>query len=105
MVAIHDELEFFQMVPVTMFGVGFLHYKYIDKADLKARHSLLRHGLQENDLKRGLGKQYQWSDADFELAWDRISRDSMDYTDPSVGFATHIERWWRGKRAPYQAGG
>jgi glycosyltransferase involved in cell wall biosynthesis len=75
-----------------------LHYKYIDKAYLKARHRVLRQGLRDNDVERGLGKQYDWSDADFDLAWDRISRDALDYSGPSVGFATHVERWWRGKR-------
>lgn len=80
--------------------VLLLHYKYIDKAYLKRRHRLLRQGLRENDLQRGLGKQYDWSDAEFDLAWARLIRDSLDYSDPSVGFATHLERWWRGKRSP-----
>ena len=75
-----------------------LHYKYIDKAYLKARHRLLRRGLREADNANGLGSQYHWSDAAFEDAWRGIAQSARDYTDPSTGFATHIDRWWRGAR-------
>jgi hypothetical protein len=82
--------------------VLLLHYKYVDKAYPKVPHRLLRQDLRENDLERGLGKQYQWSDDEFNLVWARLIRDSLDYNDPSVGFATHLERWWRSRRSPGQ---
>jgi hypothetical protein len=85
--------------------VLLLHYKYIDKAYLKARHLVLRQGLREADVARGLGKQYHWSDDDFDTAWALLSASAIDYADPSVGFTTHIERWWRGPRQRGQAGG
>jgi hypothetical protein len=75
-----------------------LHYKFIDKAYLAARHRVLRQGLRDGDIEQGLGGQYDWSDAEFEVAWRRVSEAARDYTDPSVGFTTHVERWWRGKR-------
>jgi hypothetical protein len=75
-----------------------LHYKYIDKGYLRARHRVLRQGLREADIANGLGSQYHWSDAEFDDAWSGIARSACSYTDPSVGFATHIDRWWRGAR-------
>ncbi|MDR3531492.1 MAG: glycosyltransferase family 2 protein [Rhodopila sp.] len=82
-----------------------LHYKFIDKAYLAARHRVLRQGLRDGDVEKGLGAQYAWSDAAFEDAWRRVSDAARDYTDPSIGFTTHIERWWRGKRFRGEAGG
>ena len=75
-----------------------LHYKFIDKVYLAARHRLLRQGLRGGDIEKGLGGQYDWSDAEFNDAWRRVSDAARDYEDPSVGFTTHIERWWRGAR-------
>ncbi len=75
-----------------------LHYKYIDKSYLRARHRLLRQGLREADIINGLGSQYHWSDIEFDEAWKGLVECACDYTDQSVGFATHLERWWRGCR-------
>jgi Glycosyl transferase family 2 len=85
--------------------VLLLHYKYIDKAYLKARHHLLRQGLRKADVVLGLGTQYDWTDTQFENVWTNLTAGALDYTDQSVGFATHIDRWWRGPRYRGQAGG
>lgn len=75
-----------------------LHYKFIDKPYLKARHRVLRQGLRDGDIAKGLGGQYDWSDAEFEDAWRRVSEAAKDRGDPTIGFATHLQRWWRGQR-------
>lgn len=75
-----------------------LHYKFIDKAYLKARHRVLRQGLRAGDIEKGLGGQYDWSDAEFEDAWKRVADAAKDRADPAIGFATHLQRWWRGQR-------
>jgi hypothetical protein len=75
-----------------------LHFKYIDKDYLRQRHRLLRTGLGGHDLAAGLGGQYSWNDQQFEAQWQKVEQEAIDYRDPSVGFTTHIERWWRGPR-------
>jgi hypothetical protein len=77
-----------------------LHYKYVDKDYLRLRHRLLREGLRESDVQRGLGNQYHWSDVQFDNVWRWLSNSACDYADPSVGFTTHVDRWWRGARRP-----
>jgi hypothetical protein len=76
-----------------------LHYKFIDRAYLRERHLVLREGLRDGDLAAGLGQQYDWSAAEFDDAWRRVAEAAVDYRDPRVGFTTHVQRWWRGKRS------
>lgn len=75
-----------------------LHYKFIDKAYLAARHQELYRGLRADDVAQGFGAHYDRSEAEFEQIWQRAVAGAIDYTDPSVGFSTHIQRWWRGPR-------
>jgi hypothetical protein len=85
--------------------VRLLHYKYIDKAYLKARHRLLRKGLRDADVVLGLGTQYDWTDTQFENVWANLSVGALDHDDQSVGFTTHIDRWWRAPRYRGDPGG
>ena len=75
-----------------------LHYKFIDKEYLRARHRLLRKGLRDGDVSNGFGEHYDWTDEEFEAKWQAVRRSAIDYRDPSVGFSTHTDRWWRGVR-------
>lgn len=75
-----------------------LHYKYLGSDYVFARHALLRTGLGSHDVFAGLGEQYARTRAEFDTAWTALAARTMDYRDPSVGFATHLDRWWRGPR-------
>jgi hypothetical protein len=94
-----------QVVYPEVDEVLLLHYNYIDKAYLKARHRLLRQGLRKADVVLGLGTQYDWTDTQFENVWTNLTAGARDYADQSIGFTTHIDRWWRGPRYRGQAGG
>ena len=75
-----------------------LHYKYLGRDYILARHALLRTGLGTHDIAAGRGEQYGWSPEQLEIAWRTLASHTMNYRDPSVGFSTHVERWWRGRR-------
>ena len=82
-----------------------LHYKYVDKAYLKARHRLLQQGLRQADVVLGLGTQYGWTDTQFDNVWANLTAGALDYAAQSIGFATHVDRWWRDPRRRGQPGG
>jgi len=75
-----------------------LHYKFMGRDQVAARHRLLASGLGEADKAEGMGKQYAWSRQELDAHWQSLAATALDHRDPSVGFATHIERWWRGPR-------
>jgi len=75
-----------------------LHYKYLGQDYVAARNAALRAGLGAHDLRSGLGRQYGWSHGELDTALAAMRAESIDYRDPSVGFATHVQRWWRGAR-------
>ncbi len=75
-----------------------LHYKYLDRHYLEARHALLLTGLGTGDLTQNLGFQYQWTKGRMDSHWDSMLRDAIDYREASVGFTTHFDRWWRPAR-------
>ncbi|HEY2617653.1 MAG TPA: glycosyltransferase family 2 protein [Acetobacteraceae bacterium] len=75
-----------------------LHYKYLDTEYLRSRHALLLGGLGEVDKAAGLGWHYQLSTDRLDAEWRRFASMALDYRDPTVGFTTHLDRWWRGSR-------
>lgn len=75
-----------------------LHYKYLDGDYVQSRHSLLASGLGSGDVALGLGGNYRWSSDELAAEWRKLAAVALDYRDPSVGLATHVERWWRGPR-------
>ncbi|MGE0417577.1 MAG: glycosyltransferase family 2 protein [Acetobacteraceae bacterium] len=75
-----------------------LHYKYLGRDYVLARHALLRTGLGTQDVAAGLGRQYGWTHDELRAAWDNMTRQAIDCRDPGVGFTTHVQRWWRGPR-------
>ncbi len=87
-----------QIVYPTVDEVLNLHFKYLGRDYLFARNLLLRTGLGSHDVFAGLGEQYSRSREQMEAAWAELASRTMDYRDPSVGFTTHVERWWRGPR-------
>jgi hypothetical protein len=77
-----------------------LHYKYLGRDYVAARNGALRSGLGVGDLREGYGEQYGWSREKLDTTWDQMQARVIDYRDPSVGFATHVDRWWRPRRRP-----
>jgi hypothetical protein len=75
-----------------------LHYKFLGRDNVEARHKLLRSGLGERDKTEGLGQHYAWTRQQIDEHWQRLAATALDYRDPAVGFTTHIQRWWRGPR-------
>jgi hypothetical protein len=74
-----------------------LHYKYLGIWQTFRRHRELARGLGSFDIAHGLGFQYLWDLATFQLAWFDFSRRSVDYRIFADGnTATFpIRRWWR----------
>jgi hypothetical protein len=55
-------------------------------------------GLGEVDKAAGLGWHYQLSTDRLDAEWRKFASMALDYRDPTVGFTTHLDRWWRGSR-------
>lgn len=72
-----------------------LHYKYLDRNRIEARHRLLETRLGPRDRAEQAGSQYSWSRQLLDEDWDRFAAQAIDYCDASVGYATHPLRWWR----------
>ena len=75
-----------------------LHYKYMGRDYLRARHAMLLGGLGKIDKAAGLGSHYAQPDEALDTEWRGFAARAMDYRDASVGFATHVDRWWRAPR-------
>jgi hypothetical protein len=75
-----------------------LHYKYLGRQNVAERHKLLKTGLGPGDILKKLGEHYAWSREELDAHWQKLMATAIDYRDPTVGFATHEERWWRGPR-------
>ena len=73
-----------------------LHYKYMGRDHVAARHRMLWGGLGDYDRSVGLGAHYAWPREKLDARWEALRAMAMDYRDPSVGISTHAERWWRG---------
>lgn len=78
--------------------VFLLHYKYLGTEYVAGRNAELRTGLGKHDIQAGLGEQYAWGKGVWDDALAEMKKHTIDYRDPSVGFSTHIDRWWRGRR-------
>lgn len=75
-----------------------LHYKYLGLDYVRSRHSLLLSGLGDVDKAGGLGSEYRLATERLAAELRRLAAQAIDYRDPTVGFTTHVQRWWRGRR-------
>ncbi|MCX7931647.1 MAG: glycosyltransferase family 2 protein [Rhodovarius sp.] len=74
-----------------------LHYKYLGRAYLHARHAFLRGGLRLVDRARRFGHQYFLSPEEQDASFDAFAARAVDIAAPGFRPSPDPERppWWR----------
>ena len=72
-----------------------LHYKYLGFGETHRRHGELREGLGADDLAKGWGHKYAWSEAEFRADWEAVLARAADVrpviADPE---RYPLRKWW-----------